>query len=47
MDGKPKQTIVQGRHTDGQEAHEKMLTSLILREIQINTTVRLSSHQSE
>jgi len=25
MDEKPKQTFVQGRHTDGQEAHAKML----------------------
>ena len=25
MDEKPKQTFVQGRHTDGQEVHEKML----------------------
>ena len=25
MDGRPKQTFVQGRHTDAQEAHEKML----------------------
>ena len=25
MEEKPKQTFVQGRHTDGQEAHEKML----------------------
>ena len=25
MDGRLKQTFVQGRHTDGQEAHEKML----------------------
>ena len=25
MGGRPKQTFHQGRHTDGQEAHEKML----------------------
>ena len=25
MDGRPKQTFQQRRHTDGQEAHEKML----------------------
>ena len=27
MDGRLKQTFVQGRHTDGQEAHEKMLNT--------------------
>ena len=25
MGGRPKQTFDQGKHTDGQEAHEKML----------------------
>ena len=28
MGRRPKQTFHQGRHTDGQEAHEKMSTSL-------------------
>ena len=28
------------RHTDGQQAHEKMLTSLIFSEMQIKTTMR-------
>ena len=40
MSGRPKQTFLQKRHTDGQQAHEKMLTSLTVREIQIKTTMR-------
>ena len=40
MSGRPKQTFLQRRHTDGQQAHEKMLTSLTVREIQIKTTMR-------
>ena len=35
-----KQTFLQRRHTDGQKAHEKMLKLLIIREMQIKTTVR-------
>ena len=35
-----KQTFLQRRHTDGQSTHEKMLTSLIIREIKIKTTMR-------
>ena len=38
--GRSKQTFLQRRHTDGQKAHEKMLTSLIIREMQIKTTMR-------
>ena len=39
---RPKQTTFQRRHTDGQQAHEKMLniTSLIIREMEIKTTMR-------
>ena len=38
--GRAEQTFLQRRHTDGQQAHEKMLTSLTVREIQIKTTMR-------
>ena len=38
MGGRPKQTFLQ-RYMDGQQTHEKMLTSLI-REMQIKTTMR-------
>ena len=40
MGRKPKQTFLQRRHTDGQQTHEKMLTSLIIREMQIKTTMK-------
>ena len=32
--------ILQRRHTDGQQTHEKMPTSSITREMQIKTTMR-------
>ena len=34
------QTFLQRRHPDGQQTHEKVLTSLGIREIQIKTTMR-------
>ena len=37
---RPKEIFLQRRHTDGQEAHEKMLKLLITREMQIKTTMR-------
>ena len=40
MCGRPKQTFFQRRHTDGQQTHEKMITSLIIGEMQIKTTMR-------
>ena len=40
MGGRPKQTFLQRKHTDGQEAHEKIFKSLIIRELQIKTTMR-------
>ena len=40
MGRRPKETFLQGTHTDGQQAHEKMPTSLITREMQIKTTLR-------
>ena len=36
----PKKTFPQRQHTDGQEAHERSLTLLIIKEMQIKTTVR-------
>ena len=38
MGRRPKQTSLQRRHTDGKQKHEKMLTSLIIRGMQIETT---------
>ena len=35
----PKETFLRGRHTDGQQAHEKML-NITIRETQVKTTVR-------
>ena len=40
MGRRSKQTFFQRRHTDGQKAHEKMLNMLIIREMQIKTTMR-------
>ena len=43
MRRRPKQTFLQRRHKDGQEAHEKMLITLIIliiREMQIKATVK-------
>ena len=40
MVGTSKQTLLQRRQTDGQKAHENMLKSLIIREMQIKTTIR-------
>ena len=34
------QILLQRRNSDGQQAHEKMLTLLIIREMQIKTTMR-------
>ena len=39
MGKRPKQTFLQRRHTDGQQAHDKKLNSTI-REMQIKTTLR-------
>ena len=40
MGRRPKQTFPQRRHTDGQQTHEKISTSLIIREMQVKTTMR-------
>ena len=39
MGRRSKQTFLQRRHTDGQETYEKTFKSLIIREIQIKTTM--------
>ena len=39
MGRRPKQTYFKRRHTDSQQAHEKMLTLLMIREMQIKTKV--------
>ena len=40
MGRRPKQTFHKGRHTHGQETHEKMLNITIIREMQIKPTMR-------
>ena len=40
MGKRHEQTLLQRRHPDGQPTHEKMLTSLIIRETQIKSTMR-------
>ena len=40
MGRRSKQTFLQRRHTDGRQAHKKMSTSLIIREMEIKTTMR-------
>ena len=40
MGKRHEETLLQSRHPDGQPVHEKRSTSLIIREIQIKTTMR-------
>ena len=46
MGRRTKYTFLQRRHVDGQQAHEKMFKSLIIREVQIETTVTPHSSQN-
>ena len=39
MGKRPKQTFLQRRHIDDEQAQEKMLNNLIIREMQIRMTV--------
>ena len=40
----PEQTLLQRRHTDGQQTHEKMHNITHIREMQIKTTKGITSH---
>ena len=40
MGRRSKQAFLQRRHTDGQKAHERCSISIIIRELQIKTTMR-------
>ena len=40
MGRRSKKPFLQRTHTDGQEAHEKVLASLIIREMQIKTAIK-------
>jgi len=46
MGRRSKQTLLQRRHIDGQQTHEKMFSITII-EIQIKTTVSVSPHTSQ
>ena len=47
MDGRAKETFLQRRHTDGQKHMKRCSASLNSREIQTNTTMTITSYQSE
>jgi radical SAM superfamily enzyme with C-terminal helix-hairpin-helix motif len=40
MDKRPKQIFLKRRYTNGKHIHEKMVKSLIIRKMQIKTTMR-------
>ena len=42
---RPKETLLQKRHTDGQHAHEKILN--VTRETQIKTSIRYHPHMGQ
>ena len=47
MGGRPKQTFLQRRHTDGQEAHEKMLNITNYQRNANHNYSEVSPHRSE
>ena len=40
MDKRPKQTLYQRAHMHGKQAHKKCSASLVIRDMQIKTTIR-------
>ena len=49
LEKRPQQTFLQGRHTDGQEAHEKMLLLLLLSRfsrVRLCATPEMAAHQA-
>ena len=47
MSRQPKQTFLQRRLTDGQEAKKRCSASLIIREMQVKITMKTTSHTNQ